>query len=202
MKKVDRRIKRTRQLLSDALISLIDEKEFSSISITDIVNKSDLNRSTFYAHFRDKEELLTWIINDLIDGMIKSMQESINLNQSNINQRGTASVATIQLFTYVANQSAYFKILLYPERVPQFMFQLSDSLYSFYSKEIECLHKSDILLINKGFLANYLSSVLGGVIYHWLVSTDMKYTPDYIAEEFTKILTLKPYIPYIHSINN
>jgi AcrR family transcriptional regulator len=57
-KKVDRRIQRTRQLLQDALIALILEKGYDSITVQDILERANLGRSTFYAHYRDKDDLL------------------------------------------------------------------------------------------------------------------------------------------------
>jgi AcrR family transcriptional regulator len=58
MKKSDRRVERTRQLLRDALVSLILEKGYQKITIQDIINRANVGRSTFYSHYRDKEDLL------------------------------------------------------------------------------------------------------------------------------------------------
>lgn len=198
-KKEDRRITRTRQMLKDALISVISEKEFTSISITEIINRSDLNRSTFYAHFRDKEELLACIIDELIDGMIKSMHVSCTISNSDLNEYCHPTQATIGLFTYVEEHADYFKTMLNNQRVPHLTQRLSDTLYKFYLKEIENhpVH-TDQIIINNGFFACYLTSVVVGFIYHWLVITELKYTPDFIAKELTKIFTMKPYIPYFH----
>lgn len=54
----DRRVRRTRQLLRNALLSLILEKGYEHITIQDILDRADVGRSTFYAHFRDKDDLL------------------------------------------------------------------------------------------------------------------------------------------------
>ena len=55
----DPRVKRTRQLLLQALDELAAEKDIRSISVQDIAARATLNRATFYAHFRDKEALLS-----------------------------------------------------------------------------------------------------------------------------------------------
>ncbi len=57
-KKVDRRIQRTQGLLQEALIALILEKGYEAITVQDILERANLGRSTFYAHYRDKEDLL------------------------------------------------------------------------------------------------------------------------------------------------
>ena len=55
----DRRVRRTRELLRSALLSLIMEKGYERITVQDILDRADVGRSTFYAHYRDKEALLS-----------------------------------------------------------------------------------------------------------------------------------------------
>ena len=57
-KTVDRRIERTRQLLQEALIAVILEKGFEATTVQDVIDRANVGRSTFYAHFQDKEDLL------------------------------------------------------------------------------------------------------------------------------------------------
>ncbi len=59
----DPRVKRTRQLLLQALTALLEEKQnFHSISVQDIAERATVNRATFYAHFEDKYGLLeSWM---------------------------------------------------------------------------------------------------------------------------------------------
>lgn len=60
--KLDPRIRRTRQLLQDALRRLLEEQEFDKITIQDIAEAATLNRATFYAHYPDKFALLEELI--------------------------------------------------------------------------------------------------------------------------------------------
>jgi AcrR family transcriptional regulator len=55
----DRRIEKTQSLLREALVSLIHEKPYDAIAITEILERANVGRSTFYAHFHDKDDLLT-----------------------------------------------------------------------------------------------------------------------------------------------
>jgi AcrR family transcriptional regulator len=57
-KSVDRRVQRTRQLLNEALIALILEKGYDKITVQNIIDRANVGRSTFYAHYLDKEDLL------------------------------------------------------------------------------------------------------------------------------------------------
>jgi AcrR family transcriptional regulator len=63
--KVDRRVRRTRELLRSALISMILEKGYERVTVQDIIDRADVGRSTFYAHFRDKEDLLIFGLEEL-----------------------------------------------------------------------------------------------------------------------------------------
>jgi AcrR family transcriptional regulator len=58
MAEEDRRIRRTRRTLHEALIELVLERGYERITVQDILDRADVGRSTFYAHFRDKEALL------------------------------------------------------------------------------------------------------------------------------------------------
>ncbi|MFK7920700.1 MAG: TetR/AcrR family transcriptional regulator [Bacteroidia bacterium] len=57
-KKTDRRILRTRRMLFNSLIELILEKGYDAVSVQDIIDRADVGRSTFYAHFENKQHLL------------------------------------------------------------------------------------------------------------------------------------------------
>jgi AcrR family transcriptional regulator len=54
----DRRVRRTRQLLREALMELTLERGYDHITVQDILDRADVGRSTFYAHYRDKDDLL------------------------------------------------------------------------------------------------------------------------------------------------
>jgi AcrR family transcriptional regulator len=57
MAKPDRRVQRTRELLRKALTELISERGYDAITIQDIVDRANLGRTTFYAHYNSKDEL-------------------------------------------------------------------------------------------------------------------------------------------------
>src|SRR5215217_6191503 len=57
MAKIDRRVERTRERLQKALMDLIAERGYDSITIQDIVDRADLGRTTFYLHYNSKDDL-------------------------------------------------------------------------------------------------------------------------------------------------
>lgn len=80
----DRRIKRTRNLLHEALTDLIIEKGYEAITIQDIIDRANIGRSTFYTHFDDKEALLKSNINQLREFLYQQagMHKQMNASES------------------------------------------------------------------------------------------------------------------------
>jgi AcrR family transcriptional regulator len=65
-RKTDQRIVRTRDRLGDAIIQLIQEKPFASITVQDVLDRAGVGRSTFYVHYTDKDDLF---ISDVEEGL-------------------------------------------------------------------------------------------------------------------------------------
>lgn len=61
-RKPDRRVARTKRLLADTLIDLILEKGYDKVSVSTIVERADVGRTTFYAHFEDKDALTAFAL--------------------------------------------------------------------------------------------------------------------------------------------
>ena len=61
----DRRVSRSRRALKEALTDLILERGYESVTVQDVIDRADVGRSTFYAHFLDKDDLLMAILADL-----------------------------------------------------------------------------------------------------------------------------------------
>jgi AcrR family transcriptional regulator len=70
----DRRIQKTMHLLHDALGSLIREKPYDEIVVQEILDRANVGRSTFYMHFRDKDELLVSGIHDMLGSVHASFE--------------------------------------------------------------------------------------------------------------------------------
>lgn len=67
--KTDRRVLRTRDTLGDALIELIREKPFDDITVQEILDRAGVSRSTFYEHYRDKDDLFLSDVEDFFEMM-------------------------------------------------------------------------------------------------------------------------------------
>lgn len=87
IKAVDPRVKRTRHLLQQAFMELVNEKGFHAITVGDIAQRAMVNRATFYAHFEDKYALLDDCIREGFQQMLSSrLPHSTTLNTENLRQ--------------------------------------------------------------------------------------------------------------------
>ena len=82
--KTDLRIIKTRNGLYNALITLLKEKTFEEIKVSDICKEALINRSTFYAHFQDKYELFASLIDDLknsLNSELKNIEDNLTVKE-------------------------------------------------------------------------------------------------------------------------
>ena len=72
----DRRIRRTRKLIQDALFALMQEYPYAKIHISQITARADISRSTFYLHYQTKEDLLLSAADEIIDQYFKAIDQA------------------------------------------------------------------------------------------------------------------------------
>ena len=76
--KTDLRIIKTKKVLFDSLLKLMKKKNFEKIKISDICEESLINRSTFYAHYEDKYELLIGLFEEQKEALLKELEDNEN----------------------------------------------------------------------------------------------------------------------------
>ena len=96
----DRRVGRTRKALKEALTDLILEEGYEGVTVQDVIDRADVGRSTFYAHFVDKDDLLMAILADL---------EMPGLDTSTWKPDDTAFGWTLALFRHFGSGKRLFK---------------------------------------------------------------------------------------------
>jgi len=105
-KSVDRRVQRTRQLLDDALMVLIVEKGYETITVQNIIDRANLGRSTFYAHYQDKEDLLRSGMEELVHSIIWHVE---NTSKDEQNGKRGRILSTAPLFHHTQEQYPLYK---------------------------------------------------------------------------------------------
>jgi AcrR family transcriptional regulator len=179
--RTDRRVERTRQLLRDALMALVIEKGYEAISVQDIADRANVARTTFYLHYRDKEELL-------FDGMAAMYDNLVNqhpqADRAEIEQTGySTAMATPIDFEHVAQHADFYRIMLSKRGSAAFIVRVRAYLAAiFRDMGLDPLMADidDDARLPLDLIANYMAGAEIGLVNWWL-ENDMPYPPEQIS---------------------
>lgn len=107
--KTDRRALRSKRLILEAYRELILEKDHKKISVTDIVERADVGRATFYAHFEDKDALERYLFSQLMTQMEKEIQISLEESDT-LDSPYQILVPSLALFRIAQDKHKWFKL--------------------------------------------------------------------------------------------
>ncbi len=164
---LDRRIQRTRQLLRDALMSLILEVGYDSVRVQDITDRANLGRATFYLHYRDKEELLVKSLQAMCDDLAERAQNR---------EKGT-SISLIA-FQHAAENRDLYQAILGANGASAVIRQMRD----YVTKSGQSILPGIRGTLPPEVATNFLGGALLGLISWWL--EDMPYSAKYMADAF------------------
>jgi AcrR family transcriptional regulator len=109
----DRRIRRTRDALGDALLSLLEEVPFESIKVEDVLARAGVARSTFYAHYANKDDLLLSDVDDFFERASSLLERT---------HEASERVAPVrELFAHVADERRFVEALLASRHGPELL---------------------------------------------------------------------------------
>jgi AcrR family transcriptional regulator len=180
-KKADRRATRTRRSLSDALHELIMEKRFDSITVQNVIDRADVGRSTFYAHYRDKEDLFLSGWQRLLEGFAQHIEWEKAA-------RGERFVPVAGLFCHVQDVHKFYKALARSRKTAM----LFKTGHSYLSESIERALTSWLAdkpppSLPVPVVSNYLASEILALLKWWL-DHDMPHTPERMDEMFHQLV--------------
>jgi AcrR family transcriptional regulator len=183
---MDRRIKKSKAALKDALIQLMQKQSFKEISITDIVQLADLNRGTFYRHYQYKEDLFNEMIDDVIKDLVASFREPYQGMKDF--EVGLMPSSAITIFEHVHQHAQFYTLVVQSEASSNFQRMICDVLRDLSLQDLNHIFPQHI---NPELLASYQSHAIFGMIMEW-IRHDFKHSPAYMAEELFKIIHYKP----------
>lgn len=195
-KKLDPRVIRTRQLLRDALVELIDEQGYEKITVQDITRRATLNRATFYLHYRDKLDLLYQSSEEILQELVGSIRPPFEDRASfdllrNYNQ---PHETFMHLFEQIAINSKLYKVYLTEKNIPYFAAGLKEIIIDFVSSGIHFMEPNDQkLTVPRDMAIRFYAAAFLEVVIWWL-ENDMPYTPKFMATQLMRITIKGPYI--------
>ncbi|MGA7768123.1 MAG: TetR/AcrR family transcriptional regulator [Candidatus Sulfotelmatobacter sp.] len=108
-RKDNRRVQRTQQLLRTALASLIEENGFEALTVQDILDRANVGRATFYAHFDNKEDLLVSGF-DRLRAALKELQRQAHMRTVSPDERLFAF--SHEMFAHIAEYRKVFRAMV------------------------------------------------------------------------------------------
>lgn len=186
----DPRIIRTKQLLRDALLDLIEEKGMEGINVRDLTKKAGLNRGTFYLHYRDIHDLLEQSKAEILKGLQNVLDRS-HTGQKEIPKHLTESRFT-PLFEYLAENQRFFKVMLNTKGDPSFIYQMKELMKQIlYKKTIKFQPCDEEMLVPRDYLIAHVTSSTLGVIQHWF-ECEMNFSPQEMSRIVYRLIALSP----------
>ncbi|WP_051506901.1 TetR/AcrR family transcriptional regulator [Saccharibacillus sacchari] len=184
---VDRRIRRSKKALKETLIALMREREFKDISITELVRGADLNRGTFYKHYRDKEELLAEAVDDAMTDLIASFREPYAHTDYFDIRKLTASGITI--FEHVHRHASFYALIVESQALPGFPDRICGVIKELSLHDLEAADINP--RIDRGLYAGYQAYAIWGMILEW-IKGGYAHTPEYMANQLLEYIRSRP----------
>ena len=184
---IDLRIRRTHKFLQEAMIELITEKGFESITVGDIAERAMINRATFYRHYQDKYELVAKIFEETANQLVENMKPI--RKDTRQNALDNPPEIWIQLFEHVAEHARLYKAMLgkngsswFAARMREHILKLMLETARQYEHQVEPRQQIESAMPQE-LPGTQLSHVMVGTIVWWLES-EKSYTPRQIATWF------------------
>jgi len=176
----ERRTNRTRRSLNDALTSLILEKHYDQITVQNIIDVADVGRSTFYAHYRDKEDLFRdgW---ERFLGFITQFLDTENIKKGRF-------VPVREVFQHLIDFHPFYRALVKSGKTDRLLRIGQAHLAKDIEIKLMLLPTDDQpAAIPVAILSNYLAAEIFALLKWWL-DHDMPYTPEQMDKIFHQLI--------------
>ena len=124
LKKEDRRVRRTKKLLTQALTHLLQEKQINEITVKELTDLADMNRGTFYLYYKDIFDMLEKIE----DGLFSALDDIVSLHQNDDVTRQTKPIL-LDLFHFIGENREICSVLLSPHGDMNFLHRLNEVVW-------------------------------------------------------------------------
>ena len=194
--KIDRRVQRTRRALRNALLELIKEKGYDSISVEEITRQANLGRATFYLHYKDKEDLLVDEFNEIVNERARTISDIPfsawlpaleNPDQTTENK---PAPPLLMAFQHVANHADLYRILLKNEKSDRTLERIrkiiAQAITEFMQKKLENDPIPILFEVPIELLAAYFSGALLSCV-DWWFEQELSYTPEEMTRMFQRL---------------
>lgn len=178
---IDPRIKRTRRLLRDALVSLILKKDFASITIREVTERAEVAYITFYRHYESLDQLLMEVLDEGLVELMSHIEALAKLSDpSSLETEGRL------IFEYVGQKADLFRILLKSQSVTRVRKKVVSNISAIFQKSCVPLERlGNQVTINMA--SNHIATSLLSLIEWWL-ENNMKPSPIEMGKVYKSLI--------------
>jgi AcrR family transcriptional regulator len=160
-RQLDPRIQRTRERLGRALVELIREKPIDDVTVQEVLDRASVGRSTFYLHFRDKNDLLL----SQLEKFLETMSTALSIRK----EESHRVLPVAELFAHIGDQKRIYRALADSGRLNYFF----DLAQGYFARGIEqrlreSLRCSNLLHHELGVRSYALAASLLALLKWWL----------------------------------
>lgn len=179
---VDRRVRKTRRQLRECIITLLKEKKVQDITVRELTDMADLNRGTFYLHYKD--------VFDLLEKTEAELQEDFNqlvCKHDAVDLKQRPSVIFNEIYSLVYDNADLIEILLGENGDLNFVNRLKQLIREKCLKDWMEVFRSGNAAAFDAFFSFIVSGCIG-LVQYWL-QTGLKETPEQMAKLTEHIIT-------------
>ena len=185
---IDIRVIRTKKLIKEAFLDLMETEGFEKINIQMLTNKAMIGRTTFYLHYFDKYDLLNQIENDVLDDF-QSIAKNISglaTVKDGLNSPIPRAIL-LEIYNYVKDNQKLFKLLLQDKGDLSFFFKLNETMKDVMFKKVA--HSE--LAIPQHYVTSFAMGIHTSIMNEWL-KTGLKESPEEIVTMITHVMNDVP----------
>ncbi|MBL1226941.1 TetR/AcrR family transcriptional regulator [Enterococcus sp. BWR-S5] len=187
MKKKDLRVMRTHKMIIEAFFHLVEEKGFEAITIQEIADRAMINRATFYAHFKDKQDLYDQIFDFAVKAFTSVLDADKTIQGNRIEVKKIELLLTT-IYNNIHKNKNFFLTIMDGSSNEILRRKLADILYEKYADTLAQLKitENDIE-VPIDFIIEYMTSIFIGTL-HWWVTSETDMTPNHLARLVIKLV--------------
>lgn len=178
------RIKKTKQLIKQAFIDLVELNGYRNVTVKDIIEYAQINRNTFYLHYANKEDLSEKIILELIENQFKLLSYSIQNIIESEKQEIVLYQNIKQTLEILSKEIEFYRILFLDDTISGYLHSSFRKRLRAYLDTNQSLRKDNEFKIFESLLIDGILGVIGD----WVIKDN--FTIEELASVLSKIISL------------
>ena len=175
--KKDLRVVRTKKFLYEGLVQLLKERPFEEIKVSDICECALINRSTFYAHYSDKYDLLDSFIKDIKLSLAKELEQNKNISNSR-----EYYLEMLQIFLkHVESKKSFYSAIMVNNQNSVVTDLIYDTLNDDITRRLEDEEKIIYKNVPSDIVAKFYLGAVFNIGVEWLKNTTKYNTVELIG---------------------